>query len=565
MEIQKNYLGPAKLRYNLRKISFCQNSAPLATVAGTRMADTKRRRRCCSEDASKPDIMREKKRFSVLTGYNAPGYNAPNYSAPGYNATGYSATEDDDTTNIASPPRSDSTLVLIGEACNCVQQTRDRVTTAAAAAMDKEGMQRLPLEIMTMIAKWLDSPCDAHNLSRVSKSWNAAFKLAFPNRALPRFIVHAIYTDPGRLGEVERIEDNGLMMSLCTIVNDPVQLVRLARPATLDLYSACFKKAAHALNREALTALIIYGKSQEPADDWVLSGCIHTINAFFSAPVYNQSAPAMFYETVAKHASDSTFAEVVRTTVFRRFGAGIECILDMRLPLSDDLVRMLMQTTATMSEQLLLSVLEQYPEQTGAFLSSDDNHANTVSIVVRSGWMDATEKILSLVASTAQNSVLMLRYAVLANKSALVNEILFPRRRSSRKRLRSSLTHHHPPSPNVPILTADDEGILREAITLGHEEIAMMLCRAAPWIVSAAVVVCAIRAGHRSDFVDYLMRCIDPPKLEEGAELFAKTAVAFKNYEVVALLISKEHETLTYTRETLLSFLNLLGPFKGFF
>ena len=49
----------------------------------------------------------------------------------------------------------------------------------------------------------------------------------------------------------------------------------------------------------------------------------------------------------------------------------------------------------------------------------------------------------------------------------------------------------------------------------------------------------------------------------KGAESFAKAAVSFKNYEVVALLVSDTFKQLKYSRETLLSFLNLLGPFKG--
>lgn len=469
--------------------------------------------------------------------------------------------DDDDTT--ASPVR------IVGSNVDDLATDRrlsigDRAHTITCKDHQMTDQKSLPLEVMAMIAECLGSPCDAHSLSLVSKDWNTAFKIAFPSSTSPRFVLNAIYGGDGggdnaRLSEVDRIDDEGAMAALCTVVKDPIHLARLARPQTQELYSLCFKRATHALNKEALAALIIYGNTQS---DWVFLACIHTINAFFSSPVYNQSAPGMFYQMVALHAGGETLSEVVRATIFRRFTAGIDCLLDMELAWADDQVRLLLQTTATMSEDLLLRVLDVFPRQTGAILSAEEGHANLVSLVVRSGWMEATEKMLSLVADTAQNSVLLLRYAVLANKGDLVDQILFPRRRSSRKRLRASSSSIAGNERPV-MLTAEEEGILRDAITLGHEEIAMLLCRAAPWLVSVVVVASAIRSGHRADFVQHLMEHLDAPQLATGAESFAKAAVSFKNYEVVALLVSDTFKQLKYSRETLLSFLNLLGPFKG--
>lgn len=154
------------------------------------------------------------------------------------------------------------------------------------------------------------------------------------------------------------------------------------------------------------------------------------------------------------------------------------------------------------------------------------------------------------------NASLLLQYAVITGKSELVSEIVYPRRRSERKRPRTALSQSLDNA--IPEIT---EELVCTAIIRGYEDIATVLCDVARHLVTFQVIYTAIRTGHRAEFVLHLIahwRLVDQTT---HANAFAKAAIRFKNYEVAAMFVM-DFPHLHYERETLVSILSLLGPFS---
>lgn len=480
-----------------------------------------------------------------------------------------------------SPERRRSLSLTLRDALNRAKIASASVTAVGMVtsnnATKTTTQQQLPLEVMAMIAATFQTPGEAHSLSLASKDWNLAFRVAFPRVMSPRFIMYAIYENPECLAEVPVILDDHVMLALCATVKNPVHLERLAKPGTQELYNKCVKHATRYLNREALATLLTYGQERDSDTQggWALLACIETISVFVRSG--EENARMVFYETVYSHGGPFIANEVVRATAFRRVIVGIRCILNVASssagvtgPFNSlENVRLLLSTVATMSSQpLLLQMLSTYPLQIAQIMASADNR-EMMEMLARSGWTEAADALLALMAEhdTPRDPETLLRYAVITGQTTLVKELLFPRRRSTRRRKRSLDHHHHHQSlgggdgGRLEPVTMTDDGIIREAVLLGHEDIATLLCTAAPYLVTMSVVCAAVRAGYRAEFVAYLLKHVDVRAQSLESDGLAKTAINFKNYEVVALLVT-EYSHLAYTRETLLSALNLLGPFR---
>lgn len=475
-----------------------------------------------------------------------------------------------------SPERRRSLSLTLRDALNRAKIASASVATVGTVTSNNatKTTTQLPLEVMAMIAATFQTPGEAHSLSLASKDWNLAFRVAFPRVTSPRFIMYAIYENPECLAEVPVIPDDHSMLALCATVKNPVHLERLAKPGTQELYNKCVKHATRYLNREALATLLTYGQERDSDTQggWALLACIEAISVFVRSG--EENARMVFYETVYSHGGPFIANEVVRATAFRRIIVGIRCIMNVASSSSaggnDDPfnslenVRLLLSTVATMSSQpLLLQMLSTYPLQIAQIMASADNR-EMMEMLARSGWTEAADALLALMAEhdTPRDPETLLRYAVITGQTTLVKELLFPRRRSTRRRKRP-LDHQSlgVDGGRLEPVTMTDDGIIREAVLLGHEDIATLLCTAAPYLVTMSVVCAAVRAGYRAEFVGYLLKHVDARAQSLESDGLAKTAINFKNYEVVALLVT-DYSHLAYTRETLLSALNLLGPFR---
>jgi hypothetical protein len=509
-----------------------------------------------------------------------------------------SVSEEDDT-DATQPPfiEEDDDSLLLKEVClrqetDCQKEEESPTTTTMG----------LPLEIMTMIASYLVHPGEAHALSLVSRAWNGACQIAFPRHASPRFIMYAIYENPARLSEVESIADNSMaLLALCATVRDEAHLKRLARPDTLPRYVGCVRQAVNDRNYQALCALLTYGLTSvtDPIDatttdegfgGWALPAMLDAIHVL--ARSSDESAPLVFYRAIEGHGQPIA-QETVRATCFRRYATGIKIILNIAgiatvhkkdsVYGTDENVRLLLSTAATMNEDLLLSVLNTFPSQTGRILSSPQQQHqqllgggpdNFMQTIIRAGWIRAADAIIEAVDDCGHDTHVLLRYSVITGKTWLVRDILFPPRRSSRSKTRERSTtggtgiltgakrkRSLSQSPAPGAVTLSDDSLFREAVLLGHEDIATILCLFAPQFVTGQLVIHAVRAGHRAEFIKHLIEYLTEEDRQMCAEQCVRTAIASKNYEVIAMLVS-DFVTLTYNKETLMSILASLGPFK---
>ena len=408
--------------------------------------------------------------------------------------------------------------------------------------------------------------------------------------------MYAIYENQACLGKVESIADNeNALLALCSTVKDEKHLERLARPANPLLYMTCFKVAVQNQNAHAMSALLKYGQSIDKKDSprnggadigWTLPALLDVMIVFTAST--DESAPFYYYRAV-EVAGKAIASEIVRATCFRRYAIGIKTILKIskyagggggsqankgaseNVYGTDENVRLLLTTAATMNEELLLSVLSTFPEQTGRLLSmpllpGDDDHL--IQSIIRTGWIKAADAIIEIVDDYGQDPRVLLRYSVITGKTWLVRDILFPPRRSSRSKTRDvskgagpkrkrSLSQSPGPGP----VTIPDDSLLREAVLLGHEDIAMLLSLSSPQFVTGPLVVHAVRAGHRAEFVKHLYEHLSDYDQQMFVNPCIRTAIAFKNYEVIAMLVS-DFENILFDKEVLLSILALLGPFK---
>jgi hypothetical protein len=89
----------------------------------------------------------------------------------------------------------------------------------------------------------------------------------------------------------------------------------------------------------------------------------------------------------------------------------------------------------------------------------------------------------------------------------------------------------------------------------------MLLSLSSPSFVTGPLVVHAVRAGHRAEFVKHLYEYLSDEDRQMFVNPCIRTAIASKNYEVIAMLVS-DFENILFDKEVLLSVLALLGPFK---